>query len=221
VPRPTAPEPELISSLRLRTLWSSSPFRANQSAFLERVGPRFTGRVVELGGERQYHHERFFPRADEYVLSNVARDHDIRVDVTDMPFADGSQDGFVCVSVLEHVSDPALAVAEARRCLRPGGLLAVAVPFLYPVHDEVDWWRPTPSGLRALLGRFEVDAVYHLGGKASTIVEMLQRPRGTWNRRTIAFKLAALPIAALGRFDAVDTYPTGLAVLCHRPADGP
>ena len=41
----------------------------------------------------------------------------------DLPFSDGSFDGVVIVDVLEHVADPALVLDEARRVLKPGGLV--------------------------------------------------------------------------------------------------
>jgi SAM-dependent methyltransferase len=45
-----------------------------------------------------------------------------------LPFADGSFDVVVCVNVLEHVADTQRLMSEARRVLRPGGRLAIAVP---------------------------------------------------------------------------------------------
>jgi SAM-dependent methyltransferase len=48
-----------------------------------------------------------------------------QADVRSLPFADASFDhAFVCF-VLEHLSDPEVALAELRRMLRPGGTLTV------------------------------------------------------------------------------------------------
>lgn len=49
-------------------------------------------------------------------------------DVEAMPFADGSFGTVVCTEVLEHVPNPAIALAEIRRVLRPGGTLIGSVP---------------------------------------------------------------------------------------------
>jgi SAM-dependent methyltransferase len=46
-------------------------------------------------------------------------------DATALPLPDESFDAAMLVSMIHHVSDPALALAEARRVLRPGGRLAV------------------------------------------------------------------------------------------------
>jgi SAM-dependent methyltransferase len=46
-----------------------------------------------------------------------------------LPFDDGAFDGVACVHVLEHVADTQALMSEARRVLRPGGAIAVTVPF--------------------------------------------------------------------------------------------
>jgi SAM-dependent methyltransferase len=45
-----------------------------------------------------------------------------------LPFADGSFEVVVCMNVLEHVADTQRLMSEARRVLRSGGRLAIAVP---------------------------------------------------------------------------------------------
>ena len=48
-------------------------------------------------------------------------------DAQRLPLADASVDAAMLVSMLHHVEDPAAAVAEAQRVLRPGGRLALMV----------------------------------------------------------------------------------------------
>jgi len=87
---------------------------------------------------------------------------DAYASVVALPLADASVDAVACFEVLEHVDAPALAIAEAARVLRSGGLYVVSMPFLYPLHDRPrDFRRYTPFGLeQALLAAgFEVVAV--------------------------------------------------------------
>jgi SAM-dependent methyltransferase len=55
----------------------------------------------------------------------------VEADATALPFADGSFGSVALLYVLYHLEDPRLALAEAWRVLRPGGLVAVAAPSRY------------------------------------------------------------------------------------------
>jgi SAM-dependent methyltransferase len=61
----------------------------------------------------------------------------IRADATRLPFAAESFDAVMLVSMLHHVDDPAQALAQAKRVLRPGGHLAVMV---FTREDIADAW---------------------------------------------------------------------------------
>lgn len=50
-------------------------------------------------------------------------------DLTQLSFADASLDVVCTCDVLEHVPDTGRALAECFRCLKPGGLLLISVPF--------------------------------------------------------------------------------------------
>ena len=51
-----------------------------------------------------------------------------------LPMADGSVDAILSSQVIEHLPDPEKAIAEAARVLKPGGLLFLSYPYLYPIH---------------------------------------------------------------------------------------
>jgi SAM-dependent methyltransferase len=51
-----------------------------------------------------------------------------RADATALPYADASFGSLALLYVLYHLDEPRLALAEAHRLLRPGGLLAAAAP---------------------------------------------------------------------------------------------
>ncbi len=49
-------------------------------------------------------------------------------DVEHLPFEDGQFGTVLCTEVIEHIPDPARALAEFRRVLQPGGVLIGSVP---------------------------------------------------------------------------------------------
>jgi SAM-dependent methyltransferase len=64
-------------------------------------------------------------------------------EATALPFPDGSFDGVAILYVLYHLSDPRLALVEAHRVMRQGGLIAVAAPSR---HDSPELAHALPKG---------------------------------------------------------------------------
>lgn len=65
------------------------------------------------------------------LLAETARKCDsalVAASVCDLPFASGTFDIVISSEVIEHTPDPARAVREMSRVLRPGGRLALTVP---------------------------------------------------------------------------------------------
>ncbi len=63
------------------------------------------------------------------VLRRRFPDHTVvEGDIEAMPFEDASFGTVICTEVLEHVPDPAQALAEIRRVLEPGGVVIGSVP---------------------------------------------------------------------------------------------
>jgi SAM-dependent methyltransferase len=91
---------------------------------------------------------------EEPARLEFAEQHGIRAnfvvgDVQALPFADESFDRVLMSEVLEHLPDDRAALHEARRVLRPGGILAISVPHArYPF-----WWDPINATWTALGGR--------------------------------------------------------------------
>jgi len=68
------------------------------------------------------------PRNVELLRSRLPAMTIVEGDVEELPFADSTFGTVVCTEVLEHVPDPAAAIAEIRRVLRPNGVLIGSVP---------------------------------------------------------------------------------------------
>jgi hypothetical protein len=64
---------------------------------------------------------------------------------------------------------------EALRCLHPGGVIYLEVPWMYEIHGcPMDFQRWTPMGLRQLLQDFEIVDEGPIGGPASVTARMLR-----------------------------------------------
>lgn len=82
---------------------------------------------------------------------------DVVADIRHLPFGDASFDAATCDQVLEHVPQPHLAAAELSRVVKPGGLIHIATPFLFPWHPSPsDYSRWTVEGLTALFPGYRV-----------------------------------------------------------------
>jgi SAM-dependent methyltransferase len=135
-----------------------------------KVVPRATGRVLELGigGGRNL---AFYDPAKVESVTGVdpseglrrkalaaPRADGLKVDVRDgtaenLPFDDGTFDTVVCTFTLCSVASPALALAEARRVLKPGGDLFFSEHGLSPDPEVERWqrrlepiWKPIAGG---------------------------------------------------------------------------
>jgi 2-polyprenyl-3-methyl-5-hydroxy-6-metoxy-1,4-benzoquinol methylase len=106
-------------------------------------------RVLDVGaGDRPY--RELFP--DAVALDMPGNPHaDLHGSVDAIPAEDASFDVVVCLQVLEHVPDPAAAVRELRRVVRPGGRVLLSTHGVYPFHPNPDdLWRWTHQGLERL-----------------------------------------------------------------------
>ena len=182
----------------------------HEAADLVRWAAHCRGLVLDVGSGRQ----RIRPLLDancrylgvDYYATSTAlyaMPPGLYADARALPLGDGCADTVLLLEVLEHVPEPERAVAEACRVLRPGGMLVVSVPFLYPVHDApYDFQRWTPAGVRGLAARhgFEVIEARCIGAPAETVAllaniglahSVLRLLR--WSR--IAGALALAPVA--------------------------
>ena len=100
---------------------------------------------------------------------------DIQGDLLHLPIEDESVDTLLCTGVLEHVSEPDMAVQEIYRVLKFEGRVFLETTFMQTVHaSPKDFYRWTPDGLRQLVGAFELLELHIVAGPASALAWLLQ-----------------------------------------------
>ena len=150
---------------------------------------RFHGTVLDIGcGYMPYKPLVLKPpsRAEKYIgldlKDNTYQKCDLQWDGRTIPLEDGSVDCALATEVLEHCPDPDTVMRQALRVLRPGGLLFLTVPFLWPLHDVPhDEYRYTPFALERHLRNagFEQIMLSALGCWDASLALMI----GLWIRR--------------------------------------
>jgi len=120
------------------------------------------------GGGGQYRHilengQGHVVGLDRFVGDQV----DLIGDADHLPIRNGVAGVAALIEVLEHLVDPARAMAECYRVLQPGGVVIITTPQYWHVHKHPgDYYRFTDDGLRMLCRRvgFEVVDCWSRGG---------------------------------------------------------
>jgi SAM-dependent methyltransferase len=156
---------------------------------------------------------------------------DVFADLGDaLPFRDATFDTVLLSDVLEHLPRPERAVGEIFRVLRPGGVLMMNVPFLYPIHEAPhDYCRHTRYSLTMLAttaGFVDVE-VTELGDVLDVVADLLAKTAlsvplaGRWIARLVAAVMVRSRrirgrSAALRRASAAA--PLGYGMVARRPS---
>jgi SAM-dependent methyltransferase len=130
-------------------------------------------RVLDAGageGRHKHHFARQRYAGVDLAVGDGAWDYsrlDAQADLAALPFAAGAFDAAIHIVTLEHLPEPGCALLELGRALKPGGLLLLAAPHEWEVHQAPhDYFRYTRYGLEYLLGKagFEVVRMRAAGG---------------------------------------------------------
>ncbi|HXK05445.1 MAG TPA: class I SAM-dependent methyltransferase [Verrucomicrobiae bacterium] len=130
-------------------------------------------RVLDAGaGEGQY--KRHFAKQRycgvDLAVGDAAWDYgrlDAIADLSALPFRDATFEAAVNIVTIEHLREPGLALQEIARTLTPGGILLIAAPHEWEVHQSPhDYFRYTRHGLEYVLRRagFEICQMRPAGG---------------------------------------------------------
>ena len=114
-----------------------------------------------------------------------------------LPLTDASADALLSCQVLEHLADPEAAMKEMHRVLKPGGLLFISFPFLYPLHAAPhDYFRYTLHGFAAMCRRhgFEIVEEHEQSGFWFVTSYFTELYLGMFNRSVLR-RLRLVPIA--------------------------
>lgn len=129
----------------------------NQFKFLsQRLAREGIGRVIEIGS-KQYGStipwRKYFPHA-EYVGIDMEEGDgvDMTLDIAQVDaYVPDAADLLICCSVLEHVKRPWVAAANLERMVVTGGVMYIAVPWVWRYHPYPDdYWRFSFAGIREL-----------------------------------------------------------------------
>lgn len=142
------------------------------------------GRVINLGSGVLSIDPRVID-VDFYPYPNVK----IVADAANLPFEDGSVDGIICQSLLEHVADADVVIGEIKRVLKPGGWLYISVPFMLGFHSApVDYRRWTAAGLEKVFTDFTEKS----SGPACGPTLAFTRMTGEWLSLILSFGISGL-----------------------------
>jgi SAM-dependent methyltransferase len=107
--------------------------------------------MLDLGCGEAVHKQVAERAGFEWVgVDYGARRAPILGDAQAIPFDDGSFEFILCVTVLQYVQFPFVAMREAFRVLKPGGVLIGSAAFLEPSHGT-SFYHPSHVGIYNLL----------------------------------------------------------------------
>ena len=157
--------------LRRHILHFESEIEEAVESFAESLDPG--ARLLDAGaGEGQYapHFARQRYCAVDLAVGDAGWDYSrlhAIADLRALPFAAGVFQAAVHIVTIEHLREPAAALAEMARVLQPGGRLLLVAPHEWEVHQAPhDYFRYTRYGLTYLLEKagFELLELRPVGG---------------------------------------------------------
>lgn len=205
-------------------------------SMIEDAVARFAGglpagaRVLDAGAGESRHAAAF--SRQRYVGVDLAigdsswnyRRLDSIADLEHLPFRDASFDAALMIVTIEHLKEPASAMAEIGRVMRKGARILVVAPHQWEVHQAPhDYFRYTRHGLEYLFEKtgFRVLALEPAGGlfrllsrrllAAATLAPGLLKPLAL-----LAFAPAALVLPLLDGWDSRRDFTLGYSCTAEK-----
>ena len=112
------------------------------------------GTILDIGGSTKSGYHEIIKGNHSFFVMNLdpgcepSLFHDIE---TVFPLENNHFDNAICLNVLEHIFETNLVFSEIVRCVKPGGTLVFATPFMHHIHGSPDdYLRYTESAYRRL-----------------------------------------------------------------------
>ena len=126
--------------------------------FLARHRSDVTGRVLEV--KEPIYTQRFGSQVERCDVLDIDANNPHATVIADLAEGDGLPDAcfncFVLTQTLQYIYRPDVAVRQAHRVLRPGGVLLATVPAVsrlaYPAEVAPEYWRFTAAACSELFG---------------------------------------------------------------------
>lgn len=140
------------------------------------------GKVLDLGGVKGSSYLSSFK--GEFSVTTLNLDKSVNPDIVHdlehpLPVGDETYDHILLINVLEHIFEYDALLSEAKRVVKKGGSVIVAVPFLFPNHPSPkDYHRFTEESLRhkfVNIGLKDVQIISMGGGVFSAMYLLIDR----------------------------------------------
>lgn len=138
------------------------------------------GNILDVGGSKKSGYHELIQGSHAYTVINIEEkcEPDLFVDIEKkFPFNDEAYDHAICLNVMEHIFEFENAFSEQVRCIKKGGKIVLAVPFMHYIHGSPDdYLRYTASSYRRLAEKYnvEIEEIYPLGeGLFSLIFQLI------------------------------------------------
>jgi SAM-dependent methyltransferase len=124
---------------------------------------KLDGRILDVGGSKKSGYHELIKGDNSFTVINISdnAEPDFFVDIEKrFPFDDNSFDHAICLNVLEHIYEFENAFSEQVRCVREGGTIVIATPFMHHIHASPDdYLRYTESAFRRMSDKFGCEIV--------------------------------------------------------------
>lgn len=112
------------------------------------------GTILDVGGSKKSGYHELIQGKNKFIVINLDEncEPDYFVDIEkEYPFENNQFDHAICLNVLEHVYEFENTFSEQVRCVKSGGKIIIATPFMHHIHASPDdFLRYTDSAFKRM-----------------------------------------------------------------------